>query len=127
MIYSTKTVSYSFIEPNILVLEYEEDIVIDEKVAEENHTLLLEYLKDKPEKFKLFVVVSAKIEVTPKGRLVTKDYNKDMEDMILCQAIVVKSYFAKILSYIYIKVLNPKYQSKIFTSREKALNWLSSN
>jgi hypothetical protein len=113
-------------EPNILVLEYEEDIFIDVKVAEENHTLLLEYLKDKPEKIKLFVIVSAKIEVTPQGRMVTKNYNKEMEYKILCQAIVVKSYLAKILSYVYVKILNPKYESKIFTSKEKALGWLNS-
>lgn len=123
----TKTVNYSFIEPDILVLEYADNIVIDVKAAEENHKLLLEYLKDKPKSFKLLVLVCKNMEVTPEARITTKDYNKELEDVIQCQAIVCPNYMAKVLAYIYMKVLAPKYPSRTFTNKEKAIKYLQLN
>jgi hypothetical protein len=87
---------------------------------------LLEYLQDKPKEFKLLVLVCKNMQVTPEARITTKDYNKELEDVIKCQAIVCPSYLAKVLSYIYMKVLAPKYDSKIFTNKEKALRYLRS-
>ena len=121
---STETITYAYSEEGILFVEYAENITLDVDSAEKNHELLKSFIYELPTPLKILTTVGNNFEITNEARLTTRDYNKEMEHLVSKQAIVCKSYLSRVLGYIYMKMLNPSYESKFFPTEEKALEWL---
>jgi hypothetical protein len=119
----TKTISYNFIEDDILEMSYHNEILLDKEATIENHGLYLQLVADK-RKFRRLVNLGSKMEVTSDARKLCQQYDTEEADKIEAQAIVSPSYLTKILAYVYFKMYTPHYPIKLFTDRTSALAWL---
>lgn len=108
-------------ENDIVCITFHHSIKLEENQAVEMVQLRKELTNNIP---KHFILDGKNLTNVTKG---ARDYlaSKDATDGIIAGAFLVDSPLTKILGNFFLKISKPNKPSKLFTSKEEAIEWLS--
>ena len=108
------------IDDNIVVLDYKKEAIINEKEAIEIYSTVVNNI-DKNIRYGL-LTIATNIRLMTRG---ARDFfaNNPIENMN-CNAVVYSNIIQTITADLYVSLSHPKMETKFFTDKTKAINWL---
>lgn len=109
------------IKDDILYVTYREKVKIDLEAAKKIVTARLEYAGNEAYPFLVFDDGVVSMDKAARDYLSEKDLGLKG---VIAGALVLKSVYSEFLGNFYLRITKPAIPTKIFTDREKAIEWL---
>ncbi len=116
----TKTASISYYEKDILLIKILQDSEIDVREAEETFQETLKITEGK--RYAVLIDACIRVQVTPEARIYGAQ--KERQENLIAQAIVVNSLANRLLGNFIIKFNKPPAPTRLFPDYGIALEWL---
>lgn len=121
---SSATRHIEIIDQDLVRLSYVDEVEVDLISAKIDYKLFDEITKGKP--FRKLVVSGKYTQLTEDAIKYIQAENKKRAHLIIAEAIVVNSLAQRLLGNFYYRLQKPNYDIRMFTSEEKAMDWLNS-
>lgn len=119
---TSETRTLHLLTSDIVEITYHADVVITIELAKEDMRIYEQFTENKPYK-KLVTGRAFKIDVEVRKFIAAE--NTKRKHLIIAEAIVASSSLGKAVSYLYLFFQNQAYPCKVFSTRDKALKWLT--
>ncbi len=103
-------------------IEFLDEIVVETNGVREAYRILDTFTNK--ERLKKLVIIGKLTEITKDARLLIVEENKQRQEKIIAEAILVNSFAQKLSANFYILFLKNIYPIQFFTDRLKAELWL---
>ena len=121
---SSSTRRIEILENDLVRLSYEDEVDVDLIAAKIDYKLYDEITEGKP--FRKLVVSGKYTQLSSEAIKFIQAENQKRAHLIIAEAIVVRTLAQRLLGNFYYRLQKPNYNIRMFTSEEKAMNWLNS-
>ena len=121
---SSSTRHIELLANDLIRLSYVDDAEVDLMAAKIDYRLYDEITEGKP--FRKLVVSGKYTELTNEAIKFIQMENQKRAHLIIAEAIVARTLAQRLLGNFYYRLQKPNYDIRLFTSEQKALNWLNS-
>ncbi|MDI1233207.1 MAG: hypothetical protein PSX81_02870 [bacterium] len=119
---STIFKSLKMLNKRTVEIEFLDEIVVETNGVREAYRILDTFTNK--ERLKKLVIIGKLTEITKDARLLIVEENKQRQEKIIAEAILVNSFAQKLSANFYILFLKNIYPIQFFTDRLKAELWL---
>ncbi|MFM6984075.1 MAG: hypothetical protein ACKOXF_08075 [Chitinophagaceae bacterium] len=114
--------SISFLDEKTIEVRYKPavNVTLDDMREILNHV----YAFTQNKRLKRLIVISKDAQMELPARLFLQQENKDRQNTIIAEAVLVTSLTQKMTTNFYLKFIKDSYPSKFFTDYNKAKEWL---
>ncbi len=115
--------SISFLDEKTIEVRYKPavNVTLDDMREILNHV----YAFTQNKRLKRLIVISKDAQMELPARLFLQQENKDRQNTIIAEAVLVTSLTQKMTTNFYLKFIKDSYPSKFFTDYNKAKEWLN--